>query len=110
MKRMMQFRFENNNNENNYPQFVDYIGKLTLDNIFKGYNSITQLGIQGPPGLIFYLNGGNNPITIGKTGIYELDLGNIGKINRIQFNANSLSALVEQTSNRLIIDIIYEGG
>jgi hypothetical protein len=35
---------------------------------------IVQLGIQSVPGTKFYLNGSNNPIIIGNTGIYELDL------------------------------------
>lgn len=110
MKQIMQFRFEGFENENNYPQFSDYNGKLIYGNIFSDYRLVSQLGIQGPPGLRFYLNGGTNPITIGKTGIYELDLEHIGRIFAIRFNESDLRNLVEKTNSRLLIDIVYDGG
>ena len=110
MKHMMQFRYKSLNNENNYPNYSDYPVELTNRNIFKDYDSISQLGIQAPPGLIFYLNNSPNPLTIGKTGIYELDLEGIGRIHTIRFDINTLEQLISNTENYLIIDIIYDGG
>ena len=109
MKRIAQFRFEGFNSPNNYPNFSDYNAMLTTGNIFHDYRLISKFGIQGPPGLRFYLNNSLNPITIGKTGIYELDLENIGRINSIQFIESEVSNLINNTGNKLLIDIVYEG-
>jgi hypothetical protein len=39
---------------------------------------VSHLGIQGEPGVVFYLNNGIDPITIGATGIYEINFENLG--------------------------------
>lgn len=112
MKKIMQFRFEGFGNANNYPAFTDYNAILTAGNIFDNYKLVSKLGIQGPIGLKFYLNNGEYPITIGKTGIYELDLENIGRINSIRFDRADISTFFpsDNLTNRLLIDIVYEGG
>ena len=112
MKKIMQFRFEGFQNKNNYPDFSDYNAVLTQGNIFKDYSSVSKMGIQGPVGLKFHLNRGDFPITIGKTGIYEIDLEGIGRINSIQFDPADISTFFpnDNQTNRLLIDIIYDGG
>ncbi len=110
MKQIMQFRYEGFQHENNYPKYSDYNQKLCRGNIFSDYPLVSQLGIQGPPGMRFYLNRGSDPITIGKTGIYELDLENIGRIFAIRFNEQDLEELVQATDSRLLVDIVYNGG
>lgn len=111
MKQIMQFRYEGFRHKNNYPQFSDYDAELISKNIFRDYRLVSQLGIQGPPGLRFYLNEGANPITIGKTGIYELDLEHIGRIFSIRFDSQDIKNMFNKDqSNRLIIDIVYDGG
>lgn len=113
MKKIMQFRYEGFGNDSNYPEFADYNAALASGNIFKDYPSISCLGIQAPEGMRFYLNGSVYPITVGKTGIYELDLDGVGRINKIQFNAEDISKYFpkkQEHNNRLLVDIIYEGG
>ena len=112
MKKIMQFRYEGLDNVNNYPVFADYISVLTQRNLFNDYKLISKLGIQAPEGMRFYLNNGQYPITIGQTGIYELDLENIGRINSIRFNEADLQLFFpkDNVKNRLLIDIVYEGG
>ena len=112
MKRIAQFRFEGFNNPNNYPSFSDYNSVLTTGNIFHDYRLISKLGIQAPVGMRFYLNNSDSPITIGKTGIYELDLENIGRIYSIKFNDADVSKYfpTNNTTNRLLIDIVFDGG
>jgi hypothetical protein len=57
------------------------------------------------------LNDGSSSIIIGKTGIYELDLDGIGRINSIKFDEETLINLVSKSeTSKLIIDIIYSGG
>jgi hypothetical protein len=114
MKKIMQFRFEGfGANTKNYPAFSDYPAMLTNGNIFRNYGIVSQLGIQGPIGLRFSLNGSKHPITIGETGIYELDLENVGRITSIQFNQDDISTFYpkdkESKAERLLIDIVYEG-
>ena len=112
MKKIMQFRYRGDNDENNFPKFPFYRSALTSGNIFKDYGFISKLGIQGPVGLKFYLNSFSNPIMIGETGIYELDLENVGRITSIQFDANDLNTFFtnDLQSDQLLIDIVYEGG
>ncbi len=131
MKRIMQFRYKGTKSTvdngtyteaaENYPHFANYRDKLIKGNIFQEYGRVSQLGIQGPIGLCFYLNNSNHPIMIGETGIYELDLEGIGYITSIRFE--NFSEVDEHNldhhflrereeddkADRLLIDIIYEG-
>lgn len=111
MKVMKQFRYYGENSSNNYPNGL-VAEDLYSDNIFSGLGSITQLGIQGRPGTIIFLNGQEYPIILGETGIYEIDLQDRGQIYSIQFEKSQLidKAIYPGSldSNRLLIDIIYE--
>ena len=111
MKKIMQFRFVGNGHESNSPTLLTR-DDLTSGTLFQNYGPVSQLGIQGPPGLRFYLNNGGFPITIGETGIYELDFENVGRIFGIRINREDLSdedGLVS-AEHQLIIDIVYDGG
>ncbi len=121
MKRIMQFRYEGSNSVENYPKDLEnYREELTKGNIFKNYGEVSQFGIQGPPGLKFKLNNSKYPITIGDTGIYELDLEKVGRITSIRFlnekennepKPGSLDYYYPEGTNgirRLLIDIVYE--
>lgn len=111
MKKIMQFRYHGPNHPDNYPLFNSYKDMLTVGNIFKDYGPVSHLGIQAPPGVKFYLNGSSSSIMVGDTGIYELELENVGRINSIRFDKNDLVTFYEerQVSDLLIIDMIYEG-
>lgn len=68
------------------------INKLNSSSWNKGQNLlenklVTKLGIQGTPGAIFRINGGNT-ITLGQYGIYELDVTGLGYL--ISFIVTSL--------------------
>lgn len=111
MKQIKQFRYYHSSSGYNYPEMANYYGKLISGNIFAKLGAITHLGIQGAPGTKFYLNGASFPITIGFTGIYELEFNGGGKIHSIKFDKTSLDTLyTSATENRLLIDVIYEGG
>ena len=112
MKRMMQFRFHGTNSKENYPLWTDWRKYNWYTNLFTEYGSVSHLGIQGEPGVKFYLNGGTNPITIGATGIYELNLEGIGRITSLRFDQNQLPTIYnnsESDKKRLIVDIVYDG-
>jgi hypothetical protein len=110
MKCIKQFRYYGKNSNQNEPSNMQFTN-LAHGNIFSGYGSITQMGIQAPRGTVMYLNNEQRyPIVIGDTGIYEIDLQDYGQIYAIRFEGASLEALDRQGSTgRLLIDIIYEG-
>lgn len=81
-------------------------------NVLREYGPVSHLGIQGVPGVTFYLNNGEEPITLGATGIYELNLEGIGHITALRFDMDVLKNLYDSEDsllNRVIVDIIYEG-
>ena len=100
MKRMSQFRYGLNSTVT--------AEKLKTGNIFENFSQISALGIQGEPGTMFILNGSDYPITLGETGIYEIDLQDRGFIHSINFIGNPAFEAYTKGS-RLLIDIVYEG-
>ena len=114
----MQFRYYGDGDNKNYPLDITTYENLTNGNIFGSYAGISKIGIQCRPGVYFYLNGEAHPIEIGETGIYELDLGKYGYVNKIQFAAepeegeaigSGIDFLKKDGTERILIDIIYEG-
>ena len=78
---------------------------------FSYFAPIEQLGIQTLPGTKFYLNQSEEPIIIGGTGIYELDLRNTTAIlSSLRFDAKSMDIIDKVDNGYLIIDIVYTGG
>lgn len=110
-KHIMQFRYYNDEQDNNN-QPEDLKAKdleKGENNIFSKYTPITQLGIQALPGTRFTLNRNiEGPVIIGSTGIYELDLEGISKINSLDFDPKSLKLIADNPNAFLIIDVIYE--
>ena len=95
----------------NYPALSNYYGTLSSGNLFASHSGISHLGIQATPGTKFYLNNSAFPITIGFTGIYELELGGLGHIFSIRFDKTSLDEYDKaDNEDRILIDIMYEGG
>lgn len=74
---------------------------------FSNYQSIFQLGIQAPPGTIFYINGSSNQIIVGSSGIFELDLLNKTAISSLRFDSKSIAFIQENNSSFIIVDILY---
>lgn len=109
VKQFRYYGYGNENNALNYPADVNYAA-LATGNIFAKYSPITQLGIQSDPDLKFYVNNSTDPIYIGATGIYEIDLQGLGSISSIRIDRDSLNAIdYKNKKNSLMIDIIYEG-
>lgn len=109
MKKMKQFVFYGKGNPDNVPQDVNEWTTNLLDK----YGSVSHLGIQGSPRTVFYLNYGGDPISIGGTGVYELNLEGIGYITRLKFDSKTLLEHYDNHINkdhRLIVDILYEEG
>lgn len=106
-KQIMQFRYYGDSSSDNYPNTKGAtmnFANLKSGKIFANYLPITHLKIQTVPGVKFYLNGGINPIMVGNSGTYELDLEGISTIHKFTFD----KTMAWTDGNPLIIDIIYE--
>lgn len=109
-KRVMQFRYYGDKDEvasKNYPKNIK-ANALINGSAFNKYLPIYNLGIQTLPGTQFYVNGGNNSIIVGSTGIYELDLEGLSEITALKFSKESITTIAGADGAYIIIDIIYE--
>lgn len=91
--------------------YTEAINKSVLadGSIFINYTPIVQLGVQTLPGTKFYLNANTDPIIVGSSGIYELDLTSTSTvITSLIFDLSSLELISNNPDGYLIIDIIYE--
>ena len=120
--RIKQFRYYNDTadgvSKNQPAQVIGEDGGL-IDTTYQHYVSglvfgdnfpVLQLGIQALPGTKFKLNNATDPIIIGLTGIYELDLVGQTEITAIQFDADSMVNINNNNNAYLIVDIIYDDG
>lgn len=120
MKRtVIQYRYYDNNNVHNSPTIERDGNAITIQNMSNGsiflsekvkekYGNIVQLGIQALPGTTFYINGGIDPIIIGNSGIFELDVLNYTEIYRLEFKQASLETIRQTENGYLIIDAVYQ--
>lgn len=106
-----QFRYYGKENSGNQPEGIS-TGALASGGIFfdsdEGVQSIVQLGIQTFPGMKFYINDGLEPIIVGSTGIYELELSGLTDITSLNFDRTSLQRINDINGAYLIVDAIYE--
>lgn len=116
---IQQYRFYGTGNINNNPRDVEgsslkeRLAKEATDSsiLIGGYNQapIKQLGIQSLPGTKFYINESDNPVILGKTGIFELNCMDMAySITKLTFDIESLRRIDENDNDFLIIDIIEE--
>ena len=82
---------------------------LSSGDAFVDYTPIIQLGIQALPGTKFNLNASLDPVIVGVTGIYELDLTNSSAVlTSLTFEKESLEQIDKNPDGYLIVDIIYD--
>ena len=111
-KHVKQFRYYSEKSEKatkNYPTNLS-TRQLVSGSAFSDFMPIIQLGIQGLPGTKFFLNNANNPVIIGNTGIYELELEGMSEIIALTFEKKSIDMIDRNPNAYLIVDIIYEDG
>lgn len=111
-KVVKQYRYYNETDqERNQPLGVkkeEFINGSVFEN--PSCYPILQLGIQTLPGTKFYLNNSVEPIIVGFTGIYELDLDGLTEIIRLTFNKTSMDMIDENPNGYLIVDVLYDNG
>jgi hypothetical protein len=104
-----QYRFYNTSDSRNQP-VADKYDQYVNGTVFT--YPILQLGIQALPGTKFYLNTSLDPIIIGSTGIYELDLDNQMEITSLTFDKASMAEIdrFDGANGYLIVDTLYDDG
>ena len=107
-KKIMQFRYYSDSNTSKNQPSSAGMAYYVKGSVFNNYYPIVQLGIQALPGTKFYLNNSLTPITIGSTGIYELDLDGLSAITNLRFDYASMNAINENSNAYLIVDTISE--
>lgn len=109
-KHINQIRYYGDGNSKNYPSNVNK-QFLQSGSVFHNTLPIVQLGIQTLPGMKIYINNHTNPIIVGQTGIYELNVDGMSYITDIRFDYSSLNLIdSNQVNAYLIIDYLYEKG
>ena len=105
-----QLRYYGNNSDKNYPKDT-LVSRATLSSGAAFYNTlpIVQLGVQTLPGMKIYINNHTDPIVVGQTGIYELNVDGFSYITDLKFDNATLNIINNQQSNTyLIVDYVYE--
>lgn len=105
-----QYRYYGSQNEKNQPSTIK-LSDLSSGQVFfqqSGLVSIVQLGIQTVPGVRFYLNESADPIIIGNTGIYELNVDGLTDITSLSFDNKTIQQFDSLNGAYLIVDAIYE--
>lgn len=105
-KQIYQYRYYPMSASRTQPETLTEVS-LVNGSVFASRMPITQLGIQTLPGVQFYLNGSTNPITVGATGIYELDMNASAMITELRFSADSVQLIKNSNTAYLIIDTVY---
>ena len=103
-----QIRYYGAGNNKNFP------ATLTKEQLINGqlwsktdFSYIFQLGVQTLPGVQFSI--AQDPailITIGSTGIYEINVENFSTIETIKFTSESIDLIDSNPTTFLIIDVI----
>ena len=107
MIKFQQIIYCNENSEENSSGVT--AEKLISGEMFRG-RTFSQLGIQAPPGTKFYVNTGVNPVIIGYTGLFQIDLTAGCSITNLRFDAKSIEFIEQNDGLYLIIDMAFEGG
>ena len=109
-RKVYQVRYYGDNEMNGKNQPAGLTGnRLRSGSAFSQYTPMKQIGIQTMPGVKFYLNNSTEPIIVGSTGIYELNVENLTEITALSFDTASLN-MINQTPSMsyIIVDILYE--
>ena len=111
-KQILQFRYYNNDTNNNDNQPKSAIHENFINgSVFAPYLPFTKIGIQTMPGVRMYLNNDIvHPIIIGSTGIYRLDLEGISEITDLYFDITSMEMIKDSIAGYLIIDVVSNAG
>lgn len=108
-KQVKQFRYYGDGDARNYPGTNDVSknpmrrSTLKSGSVFSEYMPIIQLGIQAYPGIKFYINNSSNPVIVGQTGIYELNVDGLSEITSLRFDGTTLDAVEKSVTGNTVV-------
>lgn len=107
-KQIKQIRWFGDGDERSYPSLITK-EKLMDKEYFEEYSPILQLSVHTLPGVKMYYNDQtDNPIYVGHSGVYQLDLQDTSAVlYGIHFDQDDLDD-IEKTNVGLIIDLMYD--
>ena len=105
-KQNHQFRFKGNNPNIGTDNWATLVSGSAFSSYFN--KGVEQIGIQALPGTRFKLDSSPDWVTIGSTGIFELDLTNKALITSLCFDRDSVWNIKEGSGLSLLIDIVYQ--
>jgi len=105
-KQIKQIRWFGDGDARSYPSTISK-SLLQDEEYFEQFSPILQLSIHTLPGVQVFFNKSDEPIYIGHSGVYQLDLQDTSAILwGMKFKEEDLNA-IENTNVGLIIDIMY---
>lgn len=112
-----QVRFYGEKDPRNFPKDLTLI-EVQTGRCFTNYYPIVQLGVQTLPGTKMYLNKDSQPVIVGVTGVYELNIDGLSYINSLCFDRTSLqlidnkdkdgNPITPNSAKYLIVDFISD--
>lgn len=107
-KYVNQIRYYGDGNVKNSASNIT-LQTLQSGSAFHNTFPIVQLGVQTLPGMKIYINNHTNPVIVGQTGIYELNVDGISYITDLRFDGSTLKIINDNQKNTyLIVDYLYE--
>lgn len=107
-KYINQIRYYGDNNKKNSASNLT-LQTLQSGSVFHNTLPIVQLGVQTLPGMKIYINNHTNPVIVGQTGIYELNVDGISYITDLRFDGSTLKIIDKNKNDAyLIVDYLYE--
>lgn len=83
--------------------------KVIYPNIIQNFAPVVQLGIQTIPGVSFTIgNSDPNVITIGPTGVFQLDVDGFSEITQLRLAGGAELFMNNNPIGFLIIDFVYD--
>ena len=103
-KQVGQIRWFGANNSSNSSK------SLTLNDLIRGTMlpktyPITAITIQAPRGSQIFINSNSQPITLGTTQIYSLDVEGVAIITSVRFSLDTINKI---SNAAVVIDYTYE--
>jgi len=107
-KQVTQLRYYDDTTGKNEPSSATGVNFIN-GAVFSNWYPIVQLGVQTLPGTKFYLNEATiDPVIVGQTGIYELDLSDGIVISSLRFDQVSIDTIKDNPDAYLIVDILCD--
>ena len=106
VQKIKQFRYYAESAAQNFPSTLT-AEQLVSGSCFNSYLPAVEIGVAALPGTKFYINGLDNPIIVNFSGLFNLRFKEVGLVDSISFDPNTIEYIKTNDSAYLIVDLIY---